>query len=83
MESVKHMKIKTGMTVGQLVDEMGECGILGAGRIARATQLLAEMFKDPDYTVFLALAGPMIPGGLRNIIGELIDQKHVNVIVAS
>jgi deoxyhypusine synthase len=83
MESIQHVKISPGMTVGQLVNEMANCGVLGAGKIAKATDVLTDMFGDPDYKVFLALAGPMIIGGLRNVIGSLIDLNYVDVIITS
>lgn len=83
MKYVEQMRIRGSMTVGQLVEEMSRCGVLGAGRLARATAIMREMFDDQDYTVFLALAGPMIPGGLRNVVGTLIDGGYVNAIVAS
>lgn len=71
------------MTVGQLVEAMKASGVLGAGKLAKAVDILTEMFGDPDYTNFLSLAGPIVPGGLRNIIGLLIDRGYVNAIVAS
>jgi deoxyhypusine synthase len=71
------------MTVGQLVDEMKLCGVLGAGRLAKAVDVFTEMLSDESYTVFLSLAGPMVPGGLRNVISELIANNHVDVIVTN
>jgi len=44
---------------------------------------VSEMFSDPDYTVFLTLAGPAVPGGLRRIISDLINEEYVNVIVTT
>jgi deoxyhypusine synthase len=41
------------------------------------------MFNDPDYTVFLTLAGPMVPGGMRYIIRDLIEQNYINAIVTT
>lgn len=71
------------MTVGQLVDEMKLCGVLGAGRLAKAVDVFTEMLSDESYTVFLSLAGPMVPGGLRNVISGLIANHHVDVIVTN
>ena len=59
------MTVKSGMTVGSLVNEMEKSGVLGAGKLAKAVNIMSEMFLDPDYTVFLALAGPMVLGGLK------------------
>jgi len=71
------------MTVAQLVKEMDTCGVLGAGKLGKAAKLTAKMFKDPDYTVFLTLAGALVPGGLRSIIAQLIETDHVNLIVTT
>lgn len=71
------------MTVGQLVDEMKLCGVLGAGRLAKAVDVFTEMLSDESYTVFLSLAGPMVPGGLRNVISKLIKDNHIDVIVTN
>ncbi|MCW4021296.1 MAG: deoxyhypusine synthase family protein, partial [Candidatus Bathyarchaeota archaeon] len=80
---MKQIKLRRGMSVGELADEMRACGVLGAGRIGKAVELAAEMFSDPDYTLFLTIAGPLVPGGLRKVIADLIDQKHVNVLVTT
>lgn len=71
------------MSVGDLVEKMGACGVLGAGKIGKAAQLAAEMFTDPEYTVFLTIAGPLVPAGLRSVIADLIDGEYVNVIVTT
>lgn len=83
MKHVKQMHVRKNMSVGDLVEEMMLCGVLGAGRIGKATELVAEMFEDPLCTVFLTLAGPLVPGGLRAIITDLIENEYVNVIVST
>jgi len=83
MKRVKHMQLKAKMTVGKLVEEMNAAGVLGAGRIGKATELVTEMFSDPNYTVFLTLAGALVPAGLRRVICDLIEQEHVNVLVTT
>lgn len=80
---INHMKIDPGMTTLQLIDQMGKSGVLGAGRMYRATELLAEVISDEETTVFLSIAGPMVPGGLRKIIRDLIADGHVDVVITS
>jgi len=77
------MRMRRGLTVGELASEMRECGVLGAGKIGIAAELTAEMFGDKDYTVFLTIAGPMVPGGMRRIVSDLIDQEYVKVVVTT
>lgn len=83
MRIVKQMKIHPHMTVDQLVQQMDTCGILGAGRIGRAAAILTEMFTDQECTVFLSLAGPLVAGGLRQIIADLVDRGLINAIVTT
>jgi deoxyhypusine synthase len=71
------------MTVGKLVEEMNAAGVLGAGRIGKATELVTEMFSSPDCTVFLTLAGALVPAGLRRVICDLIRLGYVNVLVTT
>lgn len=83
LKNVKQIRLKRGIVVAQLIKEMDACGVLGAGKIGKAAKIVTEMFKDPDYTVFLTLAGALVPGGLRNIIAQLIEEEHVNVVVTT
>ncbi len=80
---MKQIELVRGMSVGDLVGKMGACGVLGAGKIGKAAQLAAEMFADPEYTVFLTIAGPLVPAGLRSVIADLIDGEYVNVVVTT
>lgn len=77
------MEIKNKMTVLDLIKEMGKSGVLGAGRLSKATQLLANSIKDEETTVFLSIAGPLVPGGLRKIIFDLINDGFVDVLITS
>jgi deoxyhypusine synthase len=71
------------MSVAQLVNEMDATGVLGAGKIGQASKLVAEMFANPDYTVFLTLAGALVPAGFRRVIGDLLENEYVNVLVST
>jgi deoxyhypusine synthase len=57
--------------------------VLGAGRIGEASEIVTEIFSDPAYTNFLTLAGPMVPSGLRLVIGDLIDRGFIDAIVST
>ena len=81
--AVHQMRVWPGMTVGQLAEEMHKCGVLGAGRIGEAADIVAEMFRDKDCQVILTLAGALVPGGLRRIISYLVDRELVNIIVTT
>ncbi|MBQ6219581.1 MAG: deoxyhypusine synthase family protein, partial [Methanosphaera sp.] len=80
---VKHLEISKGMTISDFMNQLDESGVLGAGRISHATNLLAESMKDKDTKIFLSLAGPMIPGGLRKVVRDLIEMGYVDLIISS
>ena len=80
---VNQINVFEDMTVSDLLNQFDESGVLGAGRVARACNILADMISDEDMSVFLSLGGPLIPGGMRNIVTKMIEEGHVNLIVAS
>ena len=81
-DPVGHTRITGGMTVGELVDGYGDAGI-GAASVNEAGDVLAEMFGDEDCTVFLSLAGAMVPAGMRRIVSELIRDGYVDALVTT
>lgn len=83
MRYVKHMRLHKGMSVSELVREMDATGVLGAGKIGEACELITRMFGDQDYTVFLTLSGALVPAGYRHVIHDLIKNEYVNVLVTT
>ncbi len=49
----------------------------------RATKLLAEVLEDEDTAVFMSVAGPMVPGGLRKVIRDMINNGMIDVLITS
>ena len=80
---VNQIKIKKDMKVSELIEEFDGSGVLGSGRVSRACNLLAKMIADEDTNVFMSLGGPLVPGGLRFVISDMIKNGHVNLIVSS
>ena len=60
-----------------------ESGVLGAGRMYHATKLLSEVLEDEDTAVFMSVAGPMVPGGLRKVIRDMINNGMIDVLITS
>ncbi|MDO5851507.1 MAG: deoxyhypusine synthase [Methanobacteriaceae archaeon] len=79
----KQIKITENMKVSELMDQLRQLGVLGAGRLSKASDIYTEAIKDKDTKIFLSLAGPMIPGGLRVIISDLIKLGYVDLIISS
>jgi len=70
------------MSIADIAFEMSKSGVLGAGKFAQAVDITKNIFLKKD-TCFLSLAGPMVAGGLRQIIRDLVDDDYVNVIIST
>lgn len=83
LKPVKQMDIKKNMKVRELVNEMASAGVFGAGRLAKAAFIFRQMADDKKCRVFFGLAGAMVPAGMKNIIIDMIENKHIDVFVTT
>ena len=83
MPLVSHIKIKRGMTISAMARQMETVKVLGPGRFGKAVKILRKMFRSEEYCNMLSIAGPMVPGGLRNILVDLVDKELINCIVTT
>ena len=82
MKKMKQVDIRPNMTVRDLLLSMKNGGFT-CRKVALATDLLTEMVTDESCTIFLGLAGALIPGGMRNIIRTMIEKDIINCIVTT
>ena len=80
---VNQINVIKDMKISDLVDQFDSSGVLGAGRVGRACNIMVDMIQDEDMKVFMSLGGPLIPGGMRNIVTQMIENGHVDLIVSS
>lgn len=80
---VRHMELKSNMTVNQLIQQFDNAGSFGAGRLATACDVFENMVRDEKCTVFLALAGAVVPAGLRYILADLIRKRLIDALVST
>jgi len=82
MEKIKPIKINKDMHAAQLVAQMKNAGF-GARKIGRASEILQKMVEDQECTVFLGMAGAMVPAGMKQIIIDLMKGKKITVLVTT
>lgn len=83
MHPVKQIEIKAGMTAKELVQGMADSGVMGAGRIAKAAKIAEAMAQDKECKVFLGLAGAMVPGGMKQIVLDMLKSGFADVLVST
>lgn len=82
MKPVKQIDIKKGMKVNDLVKEMSLSGVFGAGKLSKCVDIYESMIKD-KATVFFGMAGALVPGGMKNVVIDLIESGHIDVLVTT
>ncbi|MCU0629790.1 MAG: deoxyhypusine synthase [Methanoregulaceae archaeon] len=80
---VSQVRLKAGMTVGELAEQMGRAGAYNGGALYRAICIYEKMLRDPEVTKFFGLAGAMVPAGMGGIVRDLIDAGHIDVLVST
>jgi len=93
LPKIEQIKLGNRMTVSQLVSELGKAGVMGAGRISKAADIFEEMIIDKRNAqkkaegsgckIFLGVAGAMVPGGMKNIIIDMLKSDYVDVLVVT
>jgi deoxyhypusine synthase len=82
-DPVEQVRIRPGMTAGELVRAMGRAGAFNGGALARACDIYEAMLRDKEATRFFGLAGAMVPAGMGGIVEDLIDRGHIDVLVST
>jgi deoxyhypusine synthase len=80
---VRHMELKSNMTVNELIRQFDNAGSFGAGKMAKACDIFESMVRDEECTVFLALAGAVVPAGLRYVVSDLIRKRLIDALVST
>jgi len=80
---VSPIKIKRGMSVSALAKQMEAVRVLGPGRFGKAVMILSQMFSDQQCCKMLSIAGPIVPGGLRTVLVDLVEKNLINAIVTT
>lgn len=78
---VSSMTLDEDLDVRKLVEGMGKTAFQGRN-ISIAKEIWVNMVKD-ETTIFLGLAGAMIPAGMRNLVVSLIKNRLIDCIVST
>jgi deoxyhypusine synthase len=77
------MKINSRLSVDELVQQFKNSGSFGAGRLSTACDIHERMLRDDECTVFLALAGALVPAGMRSLVADSLRENRVDVLVTT
>jgi deoxyhypusine synthase len=82
-EPVQPVDLDKAITVAELMDAYDNSSIQ-ARNLGGCAKIFERMLTDEERpTILLGLAGPLIAGGLRKVIRDLIEHNMVDVIVST
>ncbi len=83
LEEIRHVKVNPEMTLAQLVADMKTGAGFGAKNLAQAVDIFMDMVMDKECTIFLTVAGAMIPGGMKQVLIDFIELGVVDVLIVT
>ncbi|MEM2025016.1 MAG: deoxyhypusine synthase family protein, partial [Desulfurococcaceae archaeon] len=78
---VKSIDVKE-RNIHELLLDMSDISFQGRS-LGEAYRVLLDMFRDPDNTIFMGLAGSMSTAGVWKVIKWLVEQRYVDVVVST
>ncbi|MHA1315745.1 MAG: deoxyhypusine synthase [Candidatus Helarchaeota archaeon] len=83
MKEITHVKINPDMTINELLKEFRYGAGFGGKQLAKAADIYEAMLKDEEATVFCGFAGALIPGGMRQVIIDMLEWGFIDVFVCT
>ncbi len=81
-QPVEHLDLKETKSLLDLVQAFRYTSFQSRN-LFKCFEVFRKMLADPACIIFLGLSGAMIPGGMRNVIREMVEMKLIDVIVST
>ncbi len=69
-------------SVNDLLTKLGGCSFQGRA-LSRCLDVLENMVRDDGCMVVMTLAGAMVPGGMEEVVTQLIEHKAIDALVST
>lgn len=68
--------------VDDLLRRLGGCSFQGRA-LSRCLDVLENMVRDEECIIVMTLAGAMVPGGMEELVTQLIEHKVIDALVST
>ncbi len=68
--------------VDDLLRVLGGCSFQGRA-LSRCLDVLENMARDQECLIVMTLAGAMVPGGMEEVVTQLIEEKIIDALVST
>jgi deoxyhypusine synthase len=80
-KKIQDMKLREGMSVEELVEQMGGAGGFTAQHLAKGVAILKQMLEDEECTNFLSFPACVVATGLRGVLAQFV--KEFDVVITT
>lgn len=82
-DPVRHLDTESNVRVADVLEAFNGTGFQSRN-LASCLNVLMSCLKDPDRpTIFMGLAGAMVPGGLKKVIRDMLKTHVIDVLVST
>jgi len=82
-ETIKSLNLEEIQTISELLEAFNRTSFQSR-TLAACANIFVEMLEDPDRpTIFLGIAGAMVPAGMKGVISTMVRKNMVDVIVST
>ncbi|MBI4570606.1 MAG: deoxyhypusine synthase family protein [Chloroflexi bacterium] len=87
MSDLRHTRVRPfpvsdRVSAAELMERMAGTSFQ-ARQLANAARIWGRMIADPDATIFLGLAGALVPAGMRHVLAYVVEHRMVDCIVST
>lgn len=79
---INQIKIEKEIKASELVNRMKDIGF-NAKYLSQSCEILEEAILDKDCRLFFGFAGAMVPGGMKQIVIDMIGNNYIDVFVTT
>jgi deoxyhypusine synthase len=81
-EPTRPFAIDGATSASAVLDKMRYVGFQGR-QLGRAFDVWKQMLADPECTILMGLSGAMVPGGMRNLVKFMIENRLIDALTST
>ena len=81
-KKIKHINLKKNRSVNQIISAFHNTSFQSRN-LAKCLSIFKTMLADKDAVIFFGLSGALVPGGLREVVRDMIQFNMIDVLVST
>lgn len=81
-KKIRHIDVKKNRTSGQILNAFQNTSFQSRN-LAKCLEVYRSMLEDEKAVIFFGLSGALVPGGMRRVVRDMIDNNMIDVLVST